>query len=139
MGDEAFPLRILMMKPHGHAILTNDKLYFNYRNSQGRLVTEGAFRRLKIRFKVLFLKCESNKETAKLFGLTYIIIHNLYIEGGDLVPRNLDLTLDHLSNKSRSPEKVRDALALQRANQRNFEVNKKPQTFKVRKALNVKM
>ena len=33
LGDGAFPLRTWIMKPHGDAILPDDKRYFNYRHS----------------------------------------------------------------------------------------------------------
>ena len=109
-----------MLKPHGDPILPDDKRYFNYRNSWARLVTEGAFGRLKMRFRVLFRKCESNKETVKLYGLACVVLHNLCIERGDLVPRKFDLTSDHASNKRLSPEEVRDALALRSTNQKKL-------------------
>ena len=73
LGDGSFPRRTFMMKPHGDAILTDDKRNFNYRYGRAGPVTEGAFRRLKIRFRVLFGKCEGNKETVKLYGLVFII------------------------------------------------------------------
>ena len=139
LGDGAFPLRTFILKPHGDAILPDDERYFNYRNSRARLVTEEAFGRLKIRFRVLFRKCESNNETVKLYDLACVLLHNLCIERGDLVPRKFDLTSDHASNKCLSPEEASDALALRRTNQKNFEVNKKSQALKVRKALTVKM
>ena len=53
----------------GDAILPDDKQYFNYKHSRARLVTEGAFGRLKSRFRVFFPKCKSNQETTKLHGL----------------------------------------------------------------------
>ena len=53
-----------MLKPHGDAILPDDKRYFIYENSRARLVTEGALGRLKIKFRVLSRKCESKKETS---------------------------------------------------------------------------
>ena len=65
LGDGAFPLWTFMLKPHGDAVLPDDKRYFNYRTSRARLVTEGSFGRLKTKFTVLFRKCESNKETLK--------------------------------------------------------------------------
>ena len=98
MGNKTFPLQTFMLKPNGEAILPDDKQYFNYSNSHARLVTEGAFVRLKIKVRVLFLKCESNKETVKLYGLVWVLPHNLCIERGDLAPRNFDLPLDHASN-----------------------------------------
>ena len=112
LGDVAFPLRTWIMKPHGDAILPDDKRYLNYRHSRARLVTEGAFGRLKSRFRVLFRKCESHKEIVKMYGLACFVLHNLYIELGDLVPRKFDISLDHASNKRLSPEEVRDILAL---------------------------
>ena len=101
-----------MLKPHRDAILPDGKRYFNHRNSRARIVTEGAFGRLKFRFRVLFLKCENNKKTVKLYGLTCVMLQNLCVERGDLVPRNFDLTSDHASNKRLSPEEVKDALTL---------------------------
>ena len=92
-----------------------------------------------MRFRDLFRKCESNKETVKLYGLACVVLHNLCIERGDLVPRKFDLTSNHASNKRLCSEEVRDALALRSTNQKNFEVNKKSQALKVRKALTAKM
>ena len=113
------------MEPHGDAVLSKEKRYFNYRHSRARLVTEGAFGRLKSRFRILFRKCESGKETVKLFGLSCVVLHNLCIELGDLVPRNFDLTLDHASNKRLSPEELRDVLALTNSRQKHFEIQRK--------------
>ena len=65
-----------MLKPHGDAILPDDKRYFNCKSSRARPVTEGALGRLKIKFRVLFCKCEINKETLKLYGLACVVFHN---------------------------------------------------------------
>ena len=135
LGDGAFPLRTWIMKPHGDAVLPEDKRYFNYRHSRARLVTEGAFGRLKSRFRVLFRKCESNKETVKLYGLASVVLYNLYNEFRDLVPSKFDLTLYHAANKRLSPEEVRDVLALRNTKQKNFEINKKSASVAVRNAL----
>ena len=87
LGDGAFPLRTFILKGNGEAILPDDKPYFNYGNSRGKLVIEGAFRRLKISFRVLFHKYESNNKTFKLYGLACIVLRNLCMEPGDLVPK----------------------------------------------------
>ena len=113
LGDGAFPLPTFLMKPHGDAVLPDNKRYFNFRHSRARLVTEGAVGRLKSRFRVLYCKCACNKKTIKLYGLACVILHNICIERGDLVPRKFDLTLDHASNKRLSPEEVRNVLVLQ--------------------------
>ena len=78
----------------------------------------------------------SNKETLQLSGLVYVVLHNLCIERDDLVPRKFDLTSYRALNKRLSQEEVRNALALQSTNQRNFEVNKKMSSIKSSKRIN---
>ena len=136
LGDGAFPQRTFLMKPHGDAVLPDNKRYFNFRHSRARPVTEG---RLKSRFRVLYRKCECNKETVKLYGLACAVLHNICIERGDLVPRKFDLTLDHASNKRLSPEEVRNVLVLRNTNKKNFEINKKSKAEKFRKVLTAEM
>ena len=116
-----------MLKPHRDAILSDAKGYCSYRNSQATLVTEGALERLKIKFRALFRKCNSNKETLKLYVLACVVLHNFCIELGDLVPRKFDLNSDHASNRRLSPGEGMDILVLGSTNQKNFEVNKKSQ------------
>ena len=79
------------MKPHGDAVLTPEKAYFNYRLSRARMTTEGTFGKLKGRFRVLFRKCEGKKETVKIMGLACVILHNLCIDKEDIIPRKSDL------------------------------------------------
>ena len=67
------------------------------------------------------------------------MFHKLCIERGDLVPRKFYLPSDHASNRCLSPGEVMDVLTLGSTNQKNFEVNKKFQALKVRKALTAKM
>ena len=57
LGDGAFPIRTWLQKPYGNAVLSEEQRYFNFRLSKGRLVTEGAFGRLKSRFRVLRRRC----------------------------------------------------------------------------------
>ena len=55
------------------------------------MVNEGAFGKLKERFRILHRKCESNKETVKIMGLACVILHNICIDKRDLVSRKFDL------------------------------------------------
>ena len=135
LRDGTFPLWTFMLKPNGDAILPGDKRYFNCKNSRARLVTEGALGRLKIKFRVLFCKCEINNETLKLYGLVCVVFHNCWIESSDLVPRKFDFSSDHAPYGRLRLGEVMDALALGSTNQKNFEVNQKSQVLKVRKAL----
>ena len=59
IADSAFPLSPWIMKPYGNAVLTQGERYFNYRLSRARMVTEGAYGRLKGRWRILLKKCES--------------------------------------------------------------------------------
>ena len=99
--DVAFPLQSWMMKPHGDAVLTQEKAYFNFHLCRARMVTECAFGKLKGTFRVLRRKCESNKETLKIMGLTCVVLHNLCIDKGDFIARKFDLTFDLMTNKHR--------------------------------------
>ena len=121
LGDGAFPLRSWLMKPYRDVALTPDKRYFNYRSSRSRMVTEGAFGKLKGRFRILHRKCESNEE---IMGLACVIPQNICIDKGDLVPRKFDLTYDIASNKLRESNELRDLLDLTDSKVKNFETGR---------------
>ena len=99
LGDGAFPMRTWIMKPYGEAVLSEQKIYFNYRLSRARMVTEGAFGKLKGRWRILSKKCESHKGTVKKMGLACVVLHNICIDRGDIIPRNIDLPLTQLQTK----------------------------------------
>ena len=122
------------MKPYGDAIPTPHKRCFNYRGSGGRLVTDGAFGRLKSRFRVLHRKCESNKNTVKAMGLACAVLHNICIEKGDLKPRKLDLTFEDVINKRRNADDVGDLLDLINTGSKNYLLGK-VDAIRVRDAL----
>ena len=91
LGDGAFLLRTWIAKPYGDAALSEKQQhYFNYRGSRAKMVTEGAFDQIKSRFRVLHKKCESYKKTVKAMALAYVVLHNIYIDRGDLIPRVFD-------------------------------------------------
>ena len=102
------------MKLHGHAVLTPEKAYFNYRLSRGRMITEGVFAKLKGRFRVLFCKCESRKETVKDVGLACVVLYNLCTNKKDIIPRKFDLSYDNVTNK------LRDILNLTNSRSKNY-------------------
>ena len=64
-------------------------------------------------------KCESNKENVKIMGLTCVILHNICIDKGDLVPRKIDLTYNVASNR-RESNQLGDLLDLTDSNVKNF-------------------
>lgn len=110
LGDGAFPFHPWLMKPYSQAILKADDKYFNYRLSRARMVTEGAFGKLKGRWRILSRKCESTVSTVKAVTLACVVLHNLCIERGDVTLRHWDITHDPERNERRPTELVRDML-----------------------------
>ena len=118
LGDGAFPMRTWITKPYGDAVLSERKRYYNYRLSRARMVSEGAFGKLKGRWRILSKKCESHKETVKKMGLACVVLHNICIEQGDIIPRNIDLSVDPVTNKRRPQTELRDVLQMTNINRR---------------------
>ena len=124
IGDGAFPIRTWLVKPHGDAILTEKKRYYNYRlSSRARMVSEGAFGKLKGRWRVLLKKCESQKEGVELMGIACVVLQNICIEKKDIITRHLDLSVDLSSDKRRPNNEVRDILLMTDVNLRYFGEN----------------
>ena len=124
LGDGAFPMKPWLCKPHGDAVLSDEKRYYNYRLSRARMVSEGAFGKFKSRFRVFHRKCESSKESVKVMGLASVVLHNLCLELGDMLPRSMDLTVDAATNKRRDRDEVADILNLTNRNQKNYSNDK---------------
>ena len=112
VGNSAFPLQSWLMKPYTNATLSPKQRYFNYRLSRARMVTEGAFGQLKGRWRVLLCKNESNKDLVRTVTLACMVLHNICIERGDSISRNLDLSVDPTTQEKRDREKIRKLLQM---------------------------
>ncbi len=112
VGDSAFPFTINLMKPISRGILNERQRYYNYRLSRARMVTECAYGQLKSRWRVLYKKCECNKDTVKLFALASVVLHNICIDKGDALSPQLDLTVDPASHHMRDRDTVRKLLQM---------------------------
>ena len=93
IADSAFPLSTWIMKPYGNAVLTQEESYFNCRLSRARMITEGAYGRLKGRWRILLKKCESKKESLKVMALACIVLHHLCVDLEDTNLRSWDWDL----------------------------------------------
>ena len=114
LGDSAFPFHTWLMKPYGNAVLTPEQRYFNYRLSRARMVTEGAYGKLKGRWHVLSRKWKSKVETVKATTLACVVPHNVCIAKGDVNLRHRDMRYDSKTNQRRSTEVVRELLQMRK-------------------------
>ena len=103
IADSAFPLSTWIMKPYGNTVLTQEERYFNYRLSRARMITEGAYSRLKVGWRILLKNCESKKESLKVMALACIVLHNLciHLEDNNLGSWDWDLIFDENTKKKR--------------------------------------
>ena len=134
LGGGVLSLRSWIMKSHGDAVLTPEKAYFNYCFSRARMIMEGTFGKLKGRFRVLFRKCESKRETVKILGLTCVVLHNLCIDKEDTIPRKIDLSYYDVANKRRDRAELRDMLNLTNLRLKNYDTGR-GEGVKVREAI----
>ena len=110
LGDSAFPFKTWLLKPYTNAVLSADQRYFNYRLSRARMVTEGAYGRLKGRWRVLMRKCESRKSTTKKMTLACTVLHNLCINMDDPSAPHWHEEFEKISGKTRPANEVRELL-----------------------------
>ena len=110
LADSAFQLKSWLMKPYTNAKLTAKERYFNYRISRARMVTECAYGQLNGRWRILMRKCESLPEEVKMITLACMLLHNICISKGDVLPRTLDVTIDPNTNQKRESSEIRDIL-----------------------------
>ena len=110
--SEILPFQPWLMKPYTNAALTPEERYFNYRLSRTRMVTEGAYGQLKGRWRVLLRKCESSTEVIKVMTLACMVLHNICIDREDTMCKQLDLTLDPLTNEGGDRDTIRKLLKM---------------------------
>ena len=107
LGDAAFPLQPWLMKPCTNANPTPQQRYYNYRLSRARMVTEGAFGQLKGRWRVLLRRCECSQENTKKAALACVVLHNICLEKGDTITREMDLAIDPKTGNRRDRATIR--------------------------------
>ena len=122
LADSAFQLKSWLMKPYTNSKLTEKERYFNYQLSRARMITECAYGQLKGRWRILMRKCESLPEEVKIITLACMVLHNICISKGDVLPRTLDITIDPNTNQRRERSEIRDILHMTDSSRpRNYE------------------
>jgi len=76
VGDEAFPLKLYMLRPYSRDNLTDAQRIFNYRLSRARRVIENAFGILTVRWQILLNTICLNPENTIAIVKAVICLHN---------------------------------------------------------------
>ncbi|XP_011868324.1 PREDICTED: putative nuclease HARBI1 [Vollenhovia emeryi] len=76
VGDEAFPLKLYMLRPYSKDNLTDAQRIFNYRLSRARRVIENAFGILTARWQILLNTICLNPENATAVVKALVCLHN---------------------------------------------------------------
>ena len=96
IGDDAFPLRVWLMKPFSGRSLTDDERIFNYRLSRARRNVENAFGILANRFRCLLTTLQLEPDSAKTLVMACVCLHNLMrVRYPTLQNNTLDREVDH--------------------------------------------
>ena len=77
VGDDAFPLRLRLMKPFSKRDMTVEERVFNYRLSRARRIVENAFGILASRFQCLLGTMRQEPETVTSIIMAAMCLHNL--------------------------------------------------------------
>ena len=88
VGDDAFPLSDVMMKPYTGTNLSNEQKIFNYRLSRTRRVIENSFGILVSRWRVLSRPIAFNVHTVDKIVLATMTLHNYLNKTEDSLPAN---------------------------------------------------
>ncbi|CAH2001834.1 unnamed protein product [Acanthoscelides obtectus] len=95
LGDEAYPLKIHLMRPFPSRNLNDKNEYFNKRLSRARKCIECAFGILYAKWRIFSKPIETNVEHACLIIKTACLLHNVIrdLEGNDCNSQNYDTNL----------------------------------------------
>lgn len=79
LGDEAFALKVNMMKPYPRqqSLHEHDKAIYNYRHSRARRTTENAFGVMSSYFRILFTPIQTSVDKIDNIVLAACVLHNM--------------------------------------------------------------
>ena len=80
------------------------------------MVREGAFGQLKGRWRVLLRRCECSQENTKKAALACVVLHNICLEKGDTITREMDLAIDPKTRNRRDRATIRELLQMRACN-----------------------
>ena len=77
LADDAFALKIWLMKPYDRTMLTREERIANYRISRGRRVVKNGFGILVSRFRLMRTTIELPPETVREVVFTCVVLHDM--------------------------------------------------------------
>lgn len=83
LGDDAFALDVILMKPFPHRSAMGDEKIFNYRLSRARRIVENAFGLLCAKFRVLLKTLELDVSNAMQVVRACLALHNFLLTRKD--------------------------------------------------------
>ena len=76
------------------------------------MVTEGALGQLKGRWRILLRRCECSQENTKKAAFFCVVLHNICLEKGDTITRDMDLAIDPKTGNRHERATVRELLQM---------------------------
>ena len=77
LGDDAFPLKLWLMRPYSSHGMDLKERVFNYRNSRGRTVVENAFGILTSRFRIFQSPLQQEPPVVNRVVMACLVLHSL--------------------------------------------------------------
>ena len=77
LGDDAFPLRLWLMRPYSSHIMDLKEMVFNYRIRHERTVVENGFRIPTSRFRIFQSPLQQQPPVVNRVVMACLVLHNL--------------------------------------------------------------
>lgn len=108
IGDSAFRLSELVMKPYSFHVDASDKeKTFNYTLSKARRVVENAFGHLKARFRRIGKGLDNKIDKAALVIQCCCVLHNFLNHNNDTIKKNW---IQHMQEYERTRRQIPDEI-----------------------------
>ena len=90
VGDDAFALKMWLMKPYAHLSQIHNERVFSYRLSRARRVVENTFGILQQRWRIFSTTLLVRPRVVRLITICACLLHNLQLQRQPPQPQNLD-------------------------------------------------
>ena len=109
VADDAFPLKVNIMKPYSHRGLTVEERIFNYRLSRARRIVENAFGILANRFRVFLKPIALAPEIVEIIVMAACSLHNFLRDKSESRNVYMPAGIDECESEERSIHSIQHA------------------------------